>query len=43
MYEAPVSKILVGLADAANSSSATTTTTTEDDPFGGQTFIGDCL
>ena len=40
MYEAPVSKILVGLADAANSSATTATTTTEEVLDG---FIGDCF
>lgn len=39
MYEAPVSKILVGLADAANSS--TTSSTTTEEVLDG--FIGDCF
>lgn len=38
MYEAPVSKILVGLADAASASTEETTTTTTM-----PAFVGPCL
>ena len=38
IYNAPEVKVLMTLANVA-----ATSTGEEDDPFGGQTFIGDCL
>ena len=47
MYVAPESKVLMVLANVAATSQGSepvvTAAPTEDDPFGGQTFIGDCL
>lgn len=39
IYNAPEVKVLAALANVA----ATSAGDEEDDPFGGQTFIGDCL
>lgn len=43
MYVEPEVKVLMTLANVAATSSEPVESSSEDDPFGGQTFIGDCL